>query len=595
MSSRDAQTSRLTPRDMVFLRLEPRMLTTGMWLFAAREDGTRPTFDEIRRLMDGRIDRVPRLRQRVRNVPGSLARAVWEEDPQFHLDRHLEVHAVEDELSLVDLEALLAEVIATPLPRDRPPWRIVVIERVKDNRMALIPAVDHAMGDAQAGVAIGVMALLDVTPEVQDIQLPGPHPPRSAPLSATALVHGALRERADEVRGILRKQSGGNGQVSWTARLNQAAAVLNVLAERRATAARDNALPLRRNQIGSSVRLWEFPLGRLKAMSRDLGVRVYEILLSAVASGVAERSARLGQAGETCQALVPVSFEPSWSARTAQTVNLSASFILPLPIVTSSPLERLRAVSAEFSRKRTQGAAEATFALDNLSSAAGVVDRALRSLGLSSRWDLIVSNFAGPQMPLYMLGAQLEMLYPHGTLGVEPFKLTVTSMLDSVAGVFAYDQEVLPDAPQIIDRFEQELEALAAAASRLRLLHRQPELVALSGEALDRLQGLLQPMTVPAGQTVFAQGDTGGGFYLIHEGAVEVSVDGCVIRTLTSGQSFGEVSLTQDVPRTASVKTLTEVNLYVLPGDLFKKTVLGDRVGRDATREVVRMVMGDLG
>jgi hypothetical protein len=56
-------------------------------------------------------------------------------------------------------------------------------------------------------------------------------------------------------------------------------------------------------------------------------------------------------------------------------------------------------------------------------------------------------------MPLYMLGAQLEMLYPHGTLGVEPFKLTVTSMLDSVAGVFAYDQEVLPDAPQIIDRF----------------------------------------------------------------------------------------------------------------------------------------------
>jgi diacylglycerol O-acyltransferase / wax synthase len=103
MSSRDAQPSRLTPRDMVFLRLEPRMLTTGIWLFAAREDGTRPTFDEIRRLMHRRIDRVPRLRQRVRNVPGSLARAVWEEDPQFHLDRHLEVHAAEDELSLADL------------------------------------------------------------------------------------------------------------------------------------------------------------------------------------------------------------------------------------------------------------------------------------------------------------------------------------------------------------------------------------------------------------------------------------------------------------------------------------------------------------
>jgi hypothetical protein len=33
----------------------------------------------------------------------SLARAVWEEDPQFHLDRHLEVHAAEDELSLADL------------------------------------------------------------------------------------------------------------------------------------------------------------------------------------------------------------------------------------------------------------------------------------------------------------------------------------------------------------------------------------------------------------------------------------------------------------------------------------------------------------
>lgn len=81
----------------------------------------------------------------------------------------------------------------------------------------------------------------------------------------------------------------------------------------------------------------------------------------------------------------------------------------------------------------------------------------------------------------------------------------------------------------------------------------------------------------PAGQFVFQQGDEGDKFYLIRAGQVEVLIDGPdgrkLIRTLQTGDVFGEQSLIKHVPRSATIRTINEVELYVLGRDDFQAAI----------------------
>ena len=81
----------------------------------------------------------------------------------------------------------------------------------------------------------------------------------------------------------------------------------------------------------------------------------------------------------------------------------------------------------------------------------------------------------------------------------------------------------------------------------------------------------------PPREVIFQQGDEGDKFYLIREGHVEVLIDGPdglqLIRTLNTGDIFGEKALLNDQPRSATVRTVDEVELYVLGRDDFRAAI----------------------
>jgi CRP-like cAMP-binding protein len=74
---------------------------------------------------------------------------------------------------------------------------------------------------------------------------------------------------------------------------------------------------------------------------------------------------------------------------------------------------------------------------------------------------------------------------------------------------------------------------------------------------------------------VFSQGDEGDRFYLIEAGSAEVLGDGKPVATLGPGDVFGEIALLRRVPRTATVRARTDLQLQSLTGDRFLTAVTG--------------------
>ena len=132
----------------------------------------------------------------------------------------------------------------------------------------------------------------------------------------------------------------------------------------------------------------------------------------------------------------------------------------------------------------------------------------------------------------------------------------------------------------------------AATESTLTLLRGIPIFAPLPPVTLEQLASRLSRVRVPAGEVILREGDPGDRFYVIGEGEVEIALDGGPPKTLGRGAYFGEIALLRDVPRTATVTTRTEVELYVLERDVFIAAVTGHAPSAEAADAVIATRLG---
>ena len=92
---------------------------------------------------------------------------------------------------------------------------------------------------------------------------------------------------------------------------------------------------------------------------------------------------------------------------------------------------------------------------------------------------------------------------------------------------------------------------------------------------------------MPAGEEVIVQGEIGDRFFLIEQGEVEVFENGVFRRNEGPGESFGEIALLRDVPRTATVRTTAQTRLLVLERDQFLLAVSGHRRSHQVAHTVI--------
>jgi len=121
----------------------------------------------------------------------------------------------------------------------------------------------------------------------------------------------------------------------------------------------------------------------------------------------------------------------------------------------------------------------------------------------------------------------------------------------------------------------------------LALLRGIPIFEPLPLPELERLALALGDARVDVGVTVFAEGDPGDRFYVIRSGEAEVVIGGNRVRTLGAGQFFGEIALVRDVPRTATIRALTDLELGTLERDVFVGTLSRHAASAEAVGSIV--------
>ena len=97
-----------------------------------------------------------------------------------------------------------------------------------------------------------------------------------------------------------------------------------------------------------------------------------------------------------------------------------------------------------------------------------------------------------------------------------------------------------------------------------RRLKKVSILGALSQSQLKELTKWAGVLSFEAGETIVERGDRGNGLYLILEGSAEVRRKGRRLARLGTGQFFGEMSLFDNLPRSADVIALAPSKMAVL-------------------------------
>src|SRR4051794_100803 len=175
------------------------------------------------------------------------------------------------------------------------------------------------------------------------------------------------------------------------------------------------------------------------------------------------------------------------------------------------------------------------------------------------------------------LGAMLAPLLI-ALIGIRPALLAFGLLLPLVVGALWFQLRRL------------DLES-NAPLRQLELLRAIPIFAPLPPPTLEALAHRLQPVAVPAGEVVFHEGESGDRYYIVDEGEAEVVLDD-TMRPQRPGDAFGEIALLHDVPRTATVRAVTDVRLFALDRADFLAAVTGHAPAMAAAEAVASARLG---
>jgi diacylglycerol O-acyltransferase / wax synthase len=456
---------RMSSVDTAWLRMDRPsnlMVICGVLILHERLALTR-----LRATIAERFLRFERFRQRAVQTP---AGAYWETDPSFDLAAHVLRARVPARVGKPELEALVSQLVSTPLDHARPLWQFHLIERY-DGGSAVVMRIHHCYAD---GIAL-IQVMLSMTNADRAGKLAGPVPPppkrrevdpddplamliepmagtfKFAMKTGASLIQRGIALWHDPAKAVELAENGS----ALTAEIAKVA----MMGEDSRT--RFKGKPGIAKRVAWADRL---PLPEVKAIGRALDCSVNDVLLSSVAGALRSYLERRGEnvAGVTVRALVPVNLRPA--AKAWKLGNRFGLVFLDLPLGIENPVERLYAVRANMRELKGSYQPLVAFGLLAVMGAGPKVLQEQLLAALARNATAVMTNVPGPQQPLFLSGARIDsMMFWVPQSGDIGMGVSILSYDDAVQFGLVTDRKLCRDPDHVIERFAPEFEKLVLA------------------------------------------------------------------------------------------------------------------------------------
>jgi WS/DGAT/MGAT family acyltransferase len=419
----------------------------------------------------GAVEAVPRLRQRVLEMPLHIGLPEWVDDEHFDLAyhvRHLSLPEGDRKRELLDLTAAL---FATPLDRERPLWEVYGIEGLDGGRTAVFWKMHHALVDG-----VGSIAILDGFTRLSPDAAPEPvemGPPRRAmdhhPSAVARLLRLASHNASESLKLMARAATMPLQAVLHPIDTAETATrtirgLTGMVSDLAAPAVAD---PISVGTSGLSRRfdIVDVPIERLKAIKNPLGVTINDVVLTALAATLGRYHRRRRADLETLNCMVPMNLRGT--SESEDLGNRVGTFTIVLPVAIEDAADRLDVIVRQTAAAKTdKRGASYPWLAETVFMVPGFVFRWVAKQALG-KINVACTNIPGPRDARYLAGVRMEALYPFASV-VEGTPLVVA--LFSYAGRFHLgidtDPEAIPDPHEITELFEESLAELEVLSGR---------------------------------------------------------------------------------------------------------------------------------
>jgi diacylglycerol O-acyltransferase len=428
-------------------------------------EGPPPSYGDLLDHVRSRLHLVPRFRQKLAFPPIQMGRPFWIDDPSFNLEYHVRHSALPSPGSEDQLRRMAARVFSQQLDRTKPLWELWLVQGLKQKRFALISKTHHAVVDGVAGVDIATV-LFDVTPVPEPAEPEHEWVPQSEPSAADLAAHGVEGIATTPLRLARRVATAIEHPGPAVKQATDAAEAVGEVAWALANPAPGVPLNV---EIGPHRRFcWvRSELAELKRIKNVLGGTVNDVVLAVVSGALRRWLERRGvrTEGLELRALVPVSIRAE--DEQGQLGNRIAAMRGPLPVYIEDPVRRLEAVREAMEGLKASKQALGAEVISRFNDFAPPTLLAQASrLNFSTRlFNLIVTNVPGPQIPLYVLGRELEDVFPVAFLPQNhALAVAIMSYNGGIDFGLLADYDAMDDVEVIAEGIEASIAELSEAA-----------------------------------------------------------------------------------------------------------------------------------
>ena len=485
----------LSGADSMFLLFERGNNFMHVASLAVYDPSTAPgggvRFKDVLRFFTSRVAQFPQFRRRLVSLPFALDRPYWVEASSIDVEFHVRHIALPHPGDWRQLCIQVARLHSRPLDRSKPLWEAYVIEGlhnvtgVPPGSFALYTKMHHAIVDGESGTEI-MKALHSLSPEPLDFGeeeslaaevYHADDEPSFAELASRAVLNNIERVPSlarfslATARKVATLGAEAVTRFSSTDDSGFMAGVRSVLSGDLSALVPKMPPQTRFSRDVSAHRVFEavsLPLADFRKVRQQVPRATINDQFLAIVGGALRiyLSDKNELPDATMVAMVPMTLRGTEKA--GDHGNQVGFTVMPVHTEIEDPLDRLRAVvdSAE-NAKRLTNAVGKELARDLLETLPSVVaGPLLRNLQVP-RIGLIVSNVRGPDVPLYMAGAQLVHYVPV-SIPIDGLGLNVTGFTYAgqmwICGISC--REMLPDPAFFADCLRTAFAQMKEAAER---------------------------------------------------------------------------------------------------------------------------------